>query len=42
MAEGVEPDVLHELVERADRYSPVSDALHRAVPVSVDVETAGG
>ena len=40
-ADGVEPQVLHELVEWADRYSPVSDCLRRVVPMTVEVESAG-
>jgi uncharacterized OsmC-like protein len=40
-AAGVEPQVLHELVEWADRYSPVSDCLRRVVPMTVEVESAG-
>jgi uncharacterized OsmC-like protein len=39
-AEGVDPQVLHELVEWADRYSPISDAIRRAIPTSVEVESA--
>jgi uncharacterized OsmC-like protein len=41
-AKGVDPRVLHELVEWADRYSPISDMVRRAIPVSVDVESALG
>ena len=41
-AEGVEPHVLQELVEWADRYSPISDLVRRAIPVSVEVESAVG
>jgi uncharacterized OsmC-like protein len=41
-ADGVDPHVLRELVEWADRYSPISDAIRRAVPMSVEVESAGG
>jgi len=41
-AEGVDPQVLHELVEWADRYSPISDAIRRAIPTSVEVESAAG
>jgi uncharacterized OsmC-like protein len=37
-AEGVEPARLRELVEWADRHSPVSDAVRRAVPTTVEVE----
>jgi len=37
-AEGVEPERLHELVEWADHHPPVSDAVRRAVPTSVEVE----
>jgi uncharacterized OsmC-like protein len=39
-AEGADPERLRELVEWADRHSPVSDAVRRAVPTSVEVETA--
>lgn len=42
MADGVDPRVLHELVEWADRYSPISDAMRRAVPMSVEVEEFAG
>jgi uncharacterized OsmC-like protein len=41
-AEGVDPQVLHQLVEWADRYSPISDAIRRAIPTSVEVESAVG
>jgi uncharacterized OsmC-like protein len=37
-ADGVEPARLRELVEWADRHSPVSDAVRRAVPTTVEVE----
>ncbi len=37
-AEGVSPERLREIVEWADRHSPVSDAVQRAVPTTVDVE----
>ena len=40
VAEGVDPQRLHELVEWADRHSPVSDAIKRAVPTTVEVESA--
>ena len=39
-ADGVEPQVLRELVEWADQYSPVSDVLRRVVPTSTQVESA--
>jgi uncharacterized OsmC-like protein len=39
-AEGVSPDRLREIVEWAERHSPVSDALRRAVPTTVDIEIA--
>lgn len=39
-AEGVSPEALRELVEWADRHSPVSDAVRRAVPTTVEVEIA--
>jgi uncharacterized OsmC-like protein len=39
-AEGVEPGALGELVHWADEHSPVSDAFRRAVPVSIELETA--
>ena len=42
LGERVEPQVLPELVAWADQYSPVSDALRRAVPTSVHVELAAG
>lgn len=38
-ADGTGEDELRELVERALRRSPVSDALRRAVPVRVEVRT---
>jgi uncharacterized OsmC-like protein len=37
-AEGIDPERLRELVEWADRHSPVSDAIRRAVPTTVEVE----
>jgi hypothetical protein len=40
-AEGVDPGALGELVRWADEHSPVSDAFRRAVPVSIELETAG-
>ena len=40
--EGIDPRILHELVDWAERYSPISDAIRRAVPMSVDVESAAG
>ncbi len=39
-AEGVSEEVLHEVVQRADRHCPVSDAVQRAVPTTVDVQIA--
>ena len=39
-ADGVEPQVLRELVEWADQYSPVSDVLRRVGPTSTQVESA--
>lgn len=39
-AEGADRQRLRELVEWADRHSPVSDAVRRAVPISVEVEIA--
>ncbi len=41
-AAGAGPRILHELVEWAHRYSPISDAIRRAVPMSVEVEAAVG
>jgi uncharacterized OsmC-like protein len=41
-ADGVEPRVLHELVEWADRHCPVSDGLRRVVPMTLEVESARG
>ncbi len=38
-ATGVDPDKLREIVDWADRHSPVGDATRRAVPTTVDVET---
>lgn len=37
-AEGTPPSELRALVERALRRSPVADAVHRAIPVTVAVE----
>jgi uncharacterized OsmC-like protein len=39
-ADGVEPQVLQELVEWAERHSPVADSLRRVVPMTVEVESA--
>lgn len=39
-ADGVEPERLREIVETARRHSPVQDAVCRAVPESLDIETA--
>jgi uncharacterized OsmC-like protein len=41
-ADGVDPQILLDLVEWADRYSPISDAMRRAVPMSVEVESVVG
>jgi uncharacterized OsmC-like protein len=41
-ADGVDPKALCELVEWADRHSPISDAIRRAVPMSVEIESAMG
>jgi uncharacterized OsmC-like protein len=41
-ADGIDPQTLHELVEWAERYSPVSDTIRRAVPIRVDVESVAG
>jgi len=38
-ASGVDPDRLREIVHWADQHSPVGDAIRRAVPTTVDVET---
>ena len=37
-AEGMDPERLRELVEWADQHSPVSDAIRRAVPTTVEIE----
>ena len=37
-APGVSADTLQELVEWADRHCPVSDAVQRAVPTTIDVQ----
>lgn len=37
-AEGVEEDRLREIIEWADRHSPVADAIRRAVPMTAEVE----
>jgi uncharacterized OsmC-like protein len=39
-APGVAPRLLHELVEWADRYSPISDMVRRAIPIRVEIESA--
>jgi hypothetical protein len=39
-AEGVSDEQLRELVEWADAHSPVSDAVRRAIPTAVDIQTA--
>jgi uncharacterized OsmC-like protein len=39
-ADGVEPHVLHELIEWADSHSPISDAMRRAIPVRVEIASA--
>ena len=36
-ADGVSAEKLHEVVKWADRHCPVSDALQRAVPTTVEV-----
>ena len=41
-ADGVEPQILRELVEWADRHCPVSDGLRRVVPTTVEVDSATG
>jgi uncharacterized OsmC-like protein len=38
-AAGVDPQRLRELVEWADHHSPVTDAIRRAVPTTVEVES---
>jgi uncharacterized OsmC-like protein len=37
-AEGVPPEKLREIVNWADHHSPVSDAVQRAVPTTVEIE----
>lgn len=37
-AEGVPPEKLREIVDWADHHSPVSDAVKRAVPGTLDIE----
>lgn len=37
-ADGIDPERLRELVEWAERHSPVSDAIRRAVPMAVELE----
>ena len=37
-ADGAEAEQLREIVEWADRHSPVGDALRRSVPVEIEVE----
>ena len=41
-ADRVEPQALRELVEWAEQHSPISDALRRAVPMSVELESVVG
>ena len=41
-AQGVDTQVLSELVEWADRHSPISDMVRRAIPLTVEVESAVG
>lgn len=41
-ADRVEPRALRKLVEWAEQHSPISDALRRAVPISVELEPAEG
>jgi uncharacterized OsmC-like protein len=38
-AAGVDPQRVRELVEWADHHSPVTDAIRRAVPTTVEVES---
>ena len=38
-AAGADPERLRELVEWADHHSPVSDALRRAVPTTIEIES---
>jgi uncharacterized OsmC-like protein len=40
-AQGASDEQLRELVEWADAHCPVSDAVRRAVPTAVDIQTAG-
>ena len=37
-AEGVNPDLLQEIVKWAEEFSPVADAIRRAVPMATDIE----
>ena len=37
-AEGADQDRLHEIVEWAEKHSPVADAIRRAVPMSTEVD----
>lgn len=41
-ANGASPEQLCEIVEWAERHSPVGDALRRAIPCSVEVDTGPG
>lgn len=41
-ADDVPPEVLAELLEYADEHSPVTDAIRRAVPMTVEVESLVG
>ena len=37
-SEGADQDRLHEIVEWAEKHSPVADAIRRAVPMSTEVD----
>jgi hypothetical protein len=41
-ADGASPEELREIVEWAERHSPVGDALRRAVPCRVEIDTGSG
>lgn len=41
-ADDASPEQLREIVEWAERHSPVGDALRRAVPCRVEIDTVCG
>jgi uncharacterized OsmC-like protein len=41
-ADGIDPQVIREIVDWADRHSPLSDATRRTIPVNIEVESVVG